>query len=106
MATAKTTRKPRRHPWDPDYAPYGTYKGEPGNPSQWREAFRFAFTGTTAAEALGNDTPQNILGLTFGASKEEVQEAFRKMALLHHPDKGGDPEMFRKVYAAYYQLTH
>lgn len=103
MATA---RKPRPHPWDPDYAPYGTYKGEPGNPSQWREAFREAFTGTTAAEALGKDTPQEVLGLALGASKEEVQEAFRKMALRHHPDKGGDPVMFRKVYAAYYQVTH
>ena len=89
-----------------DYTPYGTYAGERGSPEQWREAFHFAFNKDTAKEALGEDTPLAILGLLPGATAEAIKSAFRKLAVQFHPDKGGDPEQFKKVYAAYYSLTH
>ena len=31
---------------------------------------------------------------------EEVEAAFRKLALVHHPDKGGDPERWLRLQAA------
>ena len=31
----------------------------------------------------------------------QLKKAFRKQALKHHPDKGGDIEEFNKVRAAY-----
>lgn len=45
-----------------------------------------------------------ILGLAEGASKREIQEAFRKLALKHHSDRGGDEEKFKKIKQAYEDL--
>lgn len=46
-----------------------------------------------------------ILGVPFGASQEEIKKAFRALAKLHHPDLGGDAEVFKKITAAYAELT-
>lgn len=42
-----------------------------------------------------------VLGLEKSASDSDVKRAFRKLALKKHPDKGGDPEEFKKIQAAY-----
>lgn len=42
-----------------------------------------------------------ILGLDVGASSDDVKKAYRKLAVLHHPDKGGDVEQFRAITEAY-----
>lgn len=42
-----------------------------------------------------------VLGLQKGASEDEIKKAYRKLAMKHHPDKGGDPEEFKKIQAAY-----
>ena len=36
-----------------------------------------------------------------GHQRSELKRAFRKQALKHHPDKGGDIEEFNKIQAAY-----
>jgi DnaJ family protein A protein 2 len=41
------------------------------------------------------------LGLGKDATQSEIKKAFRKLALKKHPDKGGDPEEFKKIQAAY-----
>lgn len=43
----------------------------------------------------------SVLGLKRSASDEDIKQAFREKALETHPDKGGDPEDFRKVREAY-----
>ena len=43
----------------------------------------------------------SVLGLKKSASQEDIKSAFRGKALETHPDKGGDPEEFRKVREAY-----
>lgn len=42
-----------------------------------------------------------VLGLTPGASNEEVKKAYRKLASKHHPDKGGDTAKFQEIQGAY-----
>ena len=42
-----------------------------------------------------------VLGIQKSASATEIKKAFRKLALKKHPDKGGDPEEFKKIQAAY-----
>ncbi len=47
-----------------------------------------------------------ILGVTKGASKEEIKKAFHKLAHKYHPDKGsGDAEKFKEVSEAYSTLS-
>lgn len=38
------------------------------------------------------------------ASTDDVKKAFRKAALKHHPDKGGDAETFKEINAAWVTL--
>jgi len=40
------------------------------------------------------------LGLTAPASREAVKRRFRRLALTHHPDRGGDPGRFRRLRRA------
>lgn len=46
----------------------------------------------------------SVLGLKRSASDEDIKKAFRDKARETHPDKGGDPEEFRKVREAYENL--
>ena len=39
-------------------------------------------------------------------AKKAVKSAYRKEALKHHPDRGGDSDSFRKVNTAYQELTN
>ncbi len=42
-----------------------------------------------------------VLGVGKGASADEVKKAFRKLAIEHHPDRGGDEAKFKEVNEAY-----
>ena len=43
--------------------------------------------------------------MRLGATRREVIEAFRRFALRHHPDRGGDPIRFQAGVDAYQRLT-
>ena len=45
--------------------------------------------------------PHTLLGVPPGAPLEEVKAAFRRKALEHHPDRGGDAAAFIAVKRAY-----
>lgn len=46
----------------------------------------------------------HTLGLTVGASPEEVKKAYRELAKIHHPDRGGDASRMSSINAAYDEL--
>eukprot|EP00941_MAST-03F_sp_MAST-3F-sp1_P004933 g4933.t1 len=47
-----------------------------------------------------------ILGVPKTATKREIQKAYRRLAIKHHPDKeGGDAELFKKIGEAYATLS-
>lgn len=46
-----------------------------------------------------------ILGIEKGASQEEIKKAFRKLAMKHHPDKGGNETKFKEINEAYTVLS-
>jgi hypothetical protein len=56
--------------------------------------------GTPSAKAA-SDSIWTVLGLSPSATVAEIKTAFRKRALLAHPDHGGDPADFRNLQAAY-----
>ena len=43
----------------------------------------------------------STLGVSRDASQEEIKKAYRKLAMTHHPDKGGNPAEFQKINDAY-----
>jgi curved DNA-binding protein len=46
----------------------------------------------------------SILGIPKNASQDEIKKAYRKMAMKHHPDRGGDQKEFQKIQEAYETL--
>jgi curved DNA-binding protein len=46
-----------------------------------------------------------ILGVARNATDEEIKKAYRKLAMTHHPDRGGNEEAFKKIKEAYEKLT-
>lgn len=47
----------------------------------------------------------NILGVQPTASEDEIRSAYKKLAMRHHPDRGGDQAAFQDVQEAYSTLT-
>jgi DnaJ-class molecular chaperone len=45
-----------------------------------------------------------ILEVSITATKEECKKAFYKLAHKHHPDKGGDEKVFKRINGAYQEL--
>lgn len=45
-----------------------------------------------------------ILGLSPSASWQEIEQAYRRKARIHHPDHGGDEDAMRALNDAYAQL--
>jgi curved DNA-binding protein len=43
----------------------------------------------------------STLGVARDATQEEIKKAYRKLAMTHHPDKGGSPAEFQKINDAY-----
>ena len=51
-------------------------------------------------------TPFQILGVPENASDKEIKNMYRKLALQHHPDKGGDSNKFKAISTAYDQIKN
>ncbi len=48
----------------------------------------------------------NTLGVPRDADQDTIKRAYRKLAMKHHPDKGGDPNEFQKISEAYETLSN
>lgn len=46
------------------------------------------------------------LGVTKSASADDIKKAFRRLAVKHHPDKGGDEVKFKEINEAYEVLSN
>lgn len=62
-----------------------------------------AFRGYMALPAIGESSASDwwkTLGVPINASAAQVKEAYRILVKKHHPDKGGDPELFNRIQRA------
>lgn len=64
------------------FSPFGDMPGHGGAPQR---------------KPVDNTKLYEILGVEKDATQAQIKKAFRKGAMKHHPDKGGDPEMVRNV---------
>ena len=55
---------------------------------------------------LDDTNPYNCLEVSQMATKDEIRNAYKKLILLNHPDKGGDAEKFNKIHEAYEILSN
>lgn len=47
----------------------------------------------------------SVLGVSKSSSIDEIKKVYKKLALIHHPDRGGDPETFKKINEAHDVLS-
>nr|CAH8861224.1 unnamed protein product [Trichobilharzia regenti] len=50
--------------------------------------------------------PFSVLGISRDASAKDIRSAYKKLSVLNHPDKGGDPKRFIQISKAYTALTN
>lgn len=55
---------------------------------------------------MNQDNYYDILGVNENSTQEEIKKAYRKLAVEHHPDKGGSEDKFKKVSEAYQILSN
>jgi DnaJ domain len=42
-----------------------------------------------------------ILGIEKGMMLQDIKKLFRKMSMQHHPDRGGDEQLYKRIVAAW-----
>lgn len=51
------------------------------------------------------DNLYDVLEVSSSASQTDIKKAYKKLAMKYHPDRGGDPEKFKKISEAYSILS-
>ena len=69
----------------------------------WLDALSHASAQTTTLYEL--TAFYHALGVAMGTPMKQMKKHYRKLALRHHPDKGGDPAKFHRITEAYEVLT-
>ncbi len=67
-----------------------------------------AFTGYQALPGVGQSSGAQwwtTLGVPINANRDQVRDAYILLAKNHHPDRKGDPELFRRVQEAWDMFT-
>lgn len=54
---------------------------------------------------VDNSKFYDMLGVSKEATNDEIKKAYRKLAMKHHPDRGGDKEKFQELQQAHEVLT-
>eukprot|EP01038_Epipyxis_sp_PR26KG_P015355 gene15355-20693_t len=97
----KKEKKEYREPPKQEYKreqPKEEYR-EPPKQEYHREEPKDEYIPRPGPQATAQDYA--TLGLTPNATHAEVKKAFRRLSLIHHPDKGGDPNKFHEISNAH-----
>lgn len=47
----------------------------------------------------------SLLGVSDTATYDEIKKSYRRLAMQHHPDRGGDPDVFNQLQTAFSTLS-
>lgn len=61
--------------------------------------------GAASRGEVDNNKFYELLGVSKEADASEIKKAYRKAALQHHPDRGGDAERFKEISKAHEILS-
>ena len=56
--------------------------------------------------ALDSNNPYEVLGVARTATVAQITRAYRRRCFYHHPDRGGTPQNFQAIQAAYALLSN
>mmetsp|Transcript_51429 Transcript_51429/g.95145 ORF Transcript_51429/g.95145 Transcript_51429/m.95145 type:complete len:512 (-) Transcript_51429:151-1686(-) len=76
---------------------FGGFPGFPGGPD--------GPPGRRSNRDVDTTKFYKLLEVEKSASDADIKKAYRKLAVKHHPDKGGDPEKFKEITRAYEVLS-
>jgi hypothetical protein len=90
--------EPQNTTWRERWSVFKDGKHQPGVKGQW-----------TWDDIVGRETPRtqteySVLFVTPDAPPEVIKAAYRTLAMMYHPDKGGDKEKMVQLNAAYDRL--
>jgi len=83
----------------------GASQGRPGRPSKGKGRGEAEDHDEPTAPKVSNTRLYELLGVDRKASSSEIKKAYHRMAMKHHPDKGGDPETFKDIQRAFEVLS-
>ncbi|KAF4751267.1 DnaJ sub C member 27 [Perkinsus olseni] len=63
-------------------------------------------TSSSSHTTRGGGGYYNLLAVNRDASVDDIKRAYKRAALIHHPDKGGDEEMFKLIKQAFEVLSN
>lgn len=63
------------------------------------------FGGGRSKKSVDTTKYYKLLGVEKNATESEIKKAYKKLAMKHHPDRGGDPEKFKEMTAAHSVLA-
>jgi DnaJ family protein A protein 2 len=68
--------------------------------------FGGGFPGGGAPPSGDSEKYYKLLDVSKQATDKEIKQAYKKLAMKHHPDRGGDEDTFKSISKAYEVLTN
>ena len=87
--------------------PLAQYYLDLSNLSTDRDTVEQMLRGIWKQAPSADQRKQNLalLELDANASETDIRRQYRRLAMKHHPDRGGDIELFQELLAAYQRLS-
>jgi hypothetical protein len=95
MQKKRELQEQKKREWE-QRKKFREWENEQFNDFFWNQNF-YSFLFSKSAKSNKPVESFTVLGLTENASEEDVKSAYRKLSLLHHPDKGGKQDKFIEI---------